>query len=564
MNRLSALVLLLTACGSTPSPTPEAPVSSDAIVYVNARVLTLDAEGQVAAAVRTEGGRITHLLDPDDATEGAAALSGERVDLGGATILPGLVDAHLHLRSLGRTQRSVDLLGTESAAEVIERVRAAAESLEAGQWILGRGWDQNDWAERTFPTHEALSRAIPEHPVWLVRVDGHAVWVNAPALALASPDALGAEGGNPDGGEILRGDDGAPTGVFIDNAMEILGGALPQDSPTQIRADLRRAMELCAAAGITGVHDMGVGRETLAELQALEAAGDLPLRVTVYLAGDSPGVDGLLDTPPDNEGLLRVVGVKYFSDGALGSRGAALFDDYDDRPGHRGLLVLTTEELTARARRAHAAGYQLAIHAIGDHGVASALDAIAAAQGEDRSLRHRIEHVQVIRPEDVPRLSALGVVASMQPKHATSDMPWAEERVGPVRIRGAYAWRTVLGSGAIVAFGSDAPVEDHRPALGLYAATTRQDGEGQPAGGWYPDERLTITEALGAFTDGPARAVGREDLGVIRVGAAADLTFLRRDPTQMSPGELLHLEVLGTVVAGHRVGNGGGHAGGAR
>ncbi|RLB55539.1 MAG: amidohydrolase, partial [Deltaproteobacteria bacterium] len=428
MNRLSAilhsflpsLLLLVTACGSSPAPQPEAPMSSDAVVYVNARLLTLDDRDRAATALRVEGGHITHVLDADD-----EALSGQRVDLEGATIVPGLVDAHLHLRSLGRARRSVDLLGAQSADEVIARIREAAANTPPGQWIRGRGWDQNDWAETVFPTHEALSAAVPDHPVWLVRVDGHAVWVNARAMELAALDAMEAGAPSPEGGEIVRDAEGAPTGIFIDNAMDLLGGALPEDSAEEIRGDLERAMRLCAQAGVTGVHDMGVGLETLTELRALEAEGRMPVRVTVYLAGGAPGVDALLESPPDNEGLLRVVGVKYFSDGALGSRGAALFEDYADRPGHRGLLVLSTEELTTRARHAHAAGYQLAIHAIGDQGIASALDAIAAAVGDETSHRHRIEHVQVIRAEDVPRLASLGVVASMQPKHATSDMPWA-------------------------------------------------------------------------------------------------------------------------------------------
>ena len=276
----------------------------------------------------------------------------------------------------------------------------------------------------------------------------------------------------------------------------------------------------------------------------------MPIRVSAYLEGGAEGTDALLDEPPDQEGLLTVVGVKHYIDGALGSRGAALFADYSDRPGHLGLLVQSADELTARARRAHEAGYPVAIHAIGDCGIATALDSIAAAQGVDRTLRDRVEHAQVIREQDVARLVALGVVASMQPTHATSDMPWAEARVGPERLRGAYAWRTLMDAGALVVFGSDAPVEAHRPALGMYAAITRQDASGQPEGGWTPEQRLTIVEALRAFSEGPARAIGRDDLGVIRAGAVADLTIVASDPTGLSPASIRELAIVGTIVDG--------------
>ena len=534
----AALALALAACGSTAASPAEAPPPSDAVVYVNANVLTPDG---ARAALRVEGARITHVLEADD-----PALAGARVDLEGATIVAGLVDAHLHLRGVGRARRNVDLLGTGSAAEVIERVAAVAAEREPGRWIRGRGWDQNDWEVTEFPTHEALSALVPEHPVLLRRVDGHAAWANARAMALAGIDASTED---PEGGEIVRDAEGAPTGVFVDNAVDLFGPHLPDASAEEIRDDLVRAMALCADAGLTGVHDMGVDPPTLEQLRILEREGAMPIRVAAYLEGSHEGTDALLDAPPDREGPLTVIGVKHYIDGALGSRGAALFEDYGDREGHRGLLVQSAEALTEKARRAHAAGYQIAIHAIGDRGIATALDAIAAAQGEERA-RHRVEHVQVIREEDVARLVELGVVASMQPTHATSDMPWAEARVGADRIRGAYAWRTMLEAGALLAFGSDAPVESHRPALGLYAAITRQDADGQPEGGWTPEERLTIEEALRAFSEGPARALGRDDLGVIRPGAVADLTILAADPTEIAPAELREIGIVGTVVGG--------------
>jgi predicted amidohydrolase YtcJ len=535
-----ALSLSVAGCGGAPG---RPAVTEAPRVLVGATILTMDREQPIAGAIVIEGARIVRVLDADDPRQ-----PGRRIDLGGATVVPGLVDAHLHLVNLGRQARTLDLLGTTSAEEVVARVRRAVATTPPGRWIRGRGWDQNDWAPGAFPTHEALSAVSPDHPVWLQRVDGHAVWVNARAMELASIDRSTEA---PDGGEILRLPDGAPSGVFVDNAVEMIRAILPPPTTAEIRADLARAMALCREAGLTGVHDMGTDPEVLAVLEAMEREGALPIRVTAYLSGDREAVYPFVAThPPDREGLLRPLGVKLYADGALGSRGAALFAPYADRPGHRGLLVQPPEELARRVRRVHEAGWQAAIHAIGDRGIAVALDAIEAAQGDDTGRRHRVEHVQILRLDDVPRFAAGGIVASMQPTHATSDMPWAADRVGPDRLAGAYAWRTLLDAGALLAFGSDAPVESHRPAWGLYAALTRQDADGEPAGGWTPAERLGLLDALAAFTRGPAEAIGASDLGVIRPGALADLTVLEGDLRALEPRALRDVRVRGTFVAG--------------
>ncbi|MBX3268739.1 MAG: amidohydrolase [Sandaracinaceae bacterium] len=535
-----ALAIVAASCGAS-SPVAS-PRGDDALVLIGEVVIPDAPTG--ARALRIADGRITHVLTADD-----PALSGRRERVEGV-ILPGLVDAHLHLAGLGRARRTVDLRGTRSEAEVVARVAEAARGLPSGTWIRARGWDQNDWDDPALPTHDALSAAVPDHPAWLTRVDGHAAWLNARAMELGGvTDATESAAG----GELLRDAAGRATGLFVDAAMDAVAQALPPPSAQELAADLRHALARCAEAGLTGVHDMSVELDELAALERLEAQGELTLRVTVYLAGGAAGVGERLRQPPDREGRLRVVGVKYFADGALGSRGAALFDDYADRPGHRGLLAQSPERLAELAREAHDAGYQLAIHAIGDRGNAVALDAIEAAQGTDRARRHRIEHAQVLREADVGRFAALGVVASMQPTHATSDMPWAEARVGPARLRFAYAWRTLAQAGALLAFGSDAPVEDHRPALGLYAALTRQDADGAPPGGWRPEERLTIEDALLAFTRGPARALGDDESGVIRPGARADLTIVGADPRALAPAALRELRVLATVVDGRVV-----------
>ncbi|MCC7539723.1 MAG: amidohydrolase [Deltaproteobacteria bacterium] len=546
---VSLCIALSAACGGArrlDGPTPTAP-EDEALVYVNARVLTMDPAHPRARALRIAGGRITDVLDADP----PASLSGRRIDLRGAAVLPGLVDAHLHLQSLGAADAELDLDGARTLAEVLDRVRRATTETPHPAWIRGHGWDQNDWSDhRGFPPREALDRVAPGRLVWLERVDGHAVWVSPAVLALANVDARTQD---PPGGRVERNATGEPTGIFVDNAIDLVARHLPPPSADEVREAVRRGVSRCVRAGLTGVHDMGTTPESLAALRALEREGALDLRVTAYLRApeDDDAFEAALADPPDREGLLRVVGMKLFADGALGSRGAALLAPYDDAPDSSGLLVAEPDVLASRARTIHAAGYQLAIHAIGDRGVRVALDAIAAAQAADRSRRHRIEHAQVVAPADFARFVELGVVASMQPTHATSDMPWAESRIGAERILGAYAWRTMLSRNVAVAFGSDAPVEGELPWLGVYSATTRQDPAGSPAGGWHPEQRLTIAEALAAFTRGPAYATGDERLhGVIRAGAVADLTVLDRDPTTVEPAELRTLRALRVVVAG--------------
>ncbi len=529
------LLLIVAAC-SSPAPAPEAgpapapaPAATDAVVYTNATVLTLDGD-RVASGLRTEAGRITHVWD-DAVPDG---LTGEFMDLGGATVLPGLVDAHLHLRGIGKAARELDLKGTESADSVAALVAEAAKTAPPGTWIRGRGWDQNDWAVQEFPATDLLDAAAPDHPVWLTRVDGHAVWLNGKAFAAAGIDEGTAM---PEGGERVA-------GVLVDNAIALASGQLPAPTAAELRADYERAIALCLESGLVAVHDMGVSPAGLAVLRELEAEGGLGLNVYAYLANTD---DAVLE--PDLEGRLQVVGMKLFTDGALGSRGAALLAPYSDRPGTSGLLVATPEELTARVREVSDAGLTVAIHAIGDRGNRVALDAIAAVQGEARP-GHRIEHAQIVDLADLERFAALGVTASMQPTHATSDMPWAPARLGPDRLDGAYAWRRFLDSGALLAFGSDAPVEHYDPWWGVYAAVTRTDHDGAPEGGWLPDQKLTVVEALRGFTKDAWRAVGVDDAGTIAVGQAAHLTVVDRDPRTVPPAELLEIGTLRTVVGG--------------
>ena len=454
----------------------------------------------------------------------------------------------LHLRGIGAAARKLELRGTASAEAVAALVAAAVPEAPAGAWIKGRGWDQNDWTRTDFPSHGTLDAAAPDHPVWLTRVDGHAVWLNARALALAGIDRNTAD---PDGGRILRDEAGEPTGVLIDRAISLAHGALPEATAAEIRADLERGIALVQAAGLTGVHDMGVSPATLEQLQALDAEGRLGLRVHAYLGGRS-AFDALGSAALDRDGLLKVIGVKLFADGALGSRGAALLEPYSDEPGSSGLLLTEPAQLAADVKAMHDAGFQVAIHAIGDRGNRAALDALVAAQGDATDRRHRVEHAQVLSPEDLPRFAAHGVVASMQPTHATSDMPWAPARLGPERIGGAYAWQSLAGSGAHLAFGSDAPVEEYAPRFGLYAAMTRQAPDGTPEAGWAPEQRMTAEEAIAGFSTDAAWA-GHEEAGQLVVGAPAHLTVVDRDPTSIPAPEVLQMQVLRTIVAGSTV-----------
>ncbi|MBI5510771.1 MAG: amidohydrolase [Deltaproteobacteria bacterium] len=513
-----------------------------AVIFVNANVVTLDPTQPVAAALRVAGDRITHVWT------GAppASVSGKTIDLAGATVLPGLVDAHLHLQSLGEAAREIDLVGAPSLAATLARVQGGATHAAANRWLRGRGWDQNDWPTPRFPTAADLDRVVADRPVWLERIDGHAAWVNSRALALAGIDR---KTKSPPGGEIVAGADGAPTGILIDNAMDLVTAVQPQATGAELRADLAAALRKCAAVGLTGVHDMGTTPAMLAELEALAVADALPVRVTAYLSGTDAELAPLLQEPPRRQGLLRVVGVKLFADGALGSRGAALLAPYSDAPQSPGLLLTPPAVLAQRSRRVAAAGYQVAVHAIGDRGVRVALDALAAI-GNGGGVRHRIEHAQVISPPDFDRFAALEIIASMQPTHATSDMPWAEARLGAERLRGAYAWRQLADRGVTLAFGSDAPVEDVSPWLGLYAAVTRQDLKGEPKEGFMPGERLPIGAALVAYTGGAAAAAMDSDLGRIAPGAKADLTVVDRDPRSVAATELATTRVLRTIVDG--------------
>ena len=532
-----------------------APRSGADLILTGGVILTMDRHLAPAPALAIVDGRIL-AVGEDDEIVPLANRRTRRLDLNGAVVVPGLTDSHFHLSSFGRSLEDLQLAGTTSAGEIAELVAGKAAQLAPGVWIHGRGWDQNDWEDPNFPHRRLLDEAAPRHPVILTRIDGHALWVNTLTLELAG---ITADTPAPQGGAILRDGTGAPTGVLIDRATSLVESVVPDPSPADLRRWLLAALERAARVGLTEVHDPGVNAATLEVVKELADEGRMSLRYYGMLDGDDDALLAFYFTrgPLINyAGRVTVRAVKFYCDGALGSRGAALLAPYSDDPGNRGLILTPQAELEAKVIRAFQAGFQPCTHAIGDRGNRLVLDvyerAMAAVGGPE--LRPRIEHVQVLARRDVRRFSRLGVIAAMQPSHATSDMYWAEDRLGPQRIRGAYAWRQLLDAGAVIAGGSDCPVERVEPLLQLYAARTRQDTSGWPEGGWYPRERLGGLEALRTLTTAAAYAAFADTArGKILPGYDADLTILSANPVNGPPADLLRTRVLMTIVAGRIV-----------
>src|SRR5512144_1564620 len=448
-------------------------------LLVVGRIHTLDPARPLAEAVLVSGGRIACVgAEPDCARRAPAGAT--RIQAG--SVVPGLVDAHGHVQGLGRARREVSCAGAASADACARRAAERARGAAPGSWIRGRGWDQNRWPGAAFPDEATLTRAVPDHPVVLSRVDGHAVGVNARALAAAG---IGPGTPDPPGGRILRGPGGRPSGVLVDAAQELVLARIPPPTAAEIEDELLAGLRELASVGLTEVHDAGVPPAVLDVYRRLAEADRLPIRVYAMIDGEVPlpTLEKELGRwkGKGEVGRLTVRSVKLYADGALGSRGAALFEDYADDPGNRGLLLSTPEVLRAKVRAVAAAGLQPAVHAIGDRAVSEVLSAFEAA-GDLRAVRPRIEHLQIVRPREVARLVATGALASMQPTHATSDGPWVAARLGAgtERYRGAYAWRTVLRAGAPLAFGSDFPVEEPDPRAGLVAAEERTPAGGPP------------------------------------------------------------------------------------
>jgi len=450
----------------------------------NAKIYTMDPGFSTAEAILFDSSGRIHNLGGEQAMLEAFP-DALHIDLRGRTIIPGLIDSHAHLYGLAISLSQAQLRDTGSKEEIIQRLREQEQLLSDGDWLLGGGWDQNDWEVKEFPSRADLDAAFPDRPVWLQRIDGHAGWANGAALALADRDLSG--DWQPQGGFIHRDADGQPTGVLVDGAMELVEKAVPAISPELLRASTGLALQQMVSLGLTGVHYMGVNRQVLESYRQLIAAGQFPSRVYAFSDGAGETLDWLCANGPveDPSGRLVMRAVKLYIDGAMGSRGAALLGDYADDSGNSGLLFMAPAELQAQVEKALACGFQVGVHAIGDRGNRVVLDAFDAALPKypDNPGRHRVEHAQTLTAADIPRFAGLRVIAAMQPTHATSDMYWVGDRLGPERVVYAYAWRSLLDSGAKLALGSDFPVEQVNPMLGVYAAVTRQDIEGWPPGG---------------------------------------------------------------------------------
>lgn len=478
------------------------------------------------------------------------------LDLDGAVVIPGLIDAHAHLAGYAQSLTRARLEGAQDLPEVMRRLATQAESLGEGDWLLGRGWDQNDWPGQAFPDRADLDERFPDRPVWLRRVDGHAGWANSAALALVDRDLSG--DWQPEAGFIHRDAAGEPTGILIDGAMALVEPLVPPTSEALMREATRQAINDLLAVGITGVHDPGVNRATLMRYIDMLDAGEFNLRVHAMADGARETLQWLCANGAyaHASGRLQMRAVKLYEDGALGSRGAALLEDYQDDPGNRGLLFLEPAALAAQLDQVLGCGLQAGVHAIGDRANRVSLDALEAmiARHPGNPGRHRIEHAQVLTADDLPRFAALGVIAAMQPTHATSDMYWAGERLGEARTRYAYAWRGLLDSGARLALGSDFPVEAINPFLGLHAAVTRQDREGWPPGGWHPEQRMTRFEALRGFTLDAAWAGFMErEVGSLAVGKRADFVILDADLMTVPAADIATIGVRETWLDGRRV-----------
>ncbi len=557
-NRLAVAALLLSAplaqAAAQPAQRPASPAPAELIV-TNARVYTADEAHPLAQAFAVRDGKIVFVGSATEA-EALKGASTRTIDAEGKTVIPGIVDAHGHFGGLAQKLRSVDLVGTRSYDEVIARVVERARTLPKGTWIQGRGWDQNAWGDTRFPTHEKLSAATPDNPVYLTRVDGHAGLVNTAAMRAAS---LTAASKDPSGGKIIRDASGAPTGVLIDRAQGMVGEKVPAASAADTRAALKDAINVMHRWGLVGMHDAGASRGMIDMYEDMAKSGELNLRLYVMISDDSAAIQHYFEVGPRSGlygGQLWVRSIKLYADGAMGSRGAALLEPYSDDPNNSGLLLSAPAHIQDVAERALKQGFQVNTHAIGDRGNRVVLDAYEAALKKNPTADHRfrVEHAQILNYDDIPRFAQLGVIPSMQASHQTSDMYWIGKRLGPTRLLGAYAWRSLLNSGVVIPNGSDFPVEQVNPLISFHAAIARQDANDWPAGGWLPEQKMTREEALRSITLWPAYAAFQEkDMGSITPGKFADFVMLDQDIMRVPVELVLGTKVLSTWIGGKEV-----------
>lgn len=542
---LISLSVVLFSCGQ--SDQPETTVVENVTGYT-----FYDGALREFSAIAFEDGKVVDVYS-DTTFDNSDA---EVIDGEGKVMLPGLVDAHGHVMGLGFQEVNVNLANSETLDKALQQVRDYSNQYAELKWIEGRGWNHTHWEIDGFPTAEDLNRAESERPVWLTRVDGHAGWANSQAMKQAG---ITAETTAPEGGKIIRDEDGQPTGIFIDAAMSLVTSEIPESTKEEEEMALEQALEQMRRHGLTSVHDAGVGISTWEMYKKFADEDKLTSRIHGMISGagatfDSLSQDGPVTSYADDRLALR--SVKLYADGALGSRGAAMIEPYSDDPENRGLLFSSEKEMTAQIMKTASEGYQTNVHAIGDRAnriVLNAFEEVKDSLG-DQNLRHRIEHAQIVAAEDISRFKELGIIPSMQPTHATSDMNMAEDRVGSERMEGSYAWQTFLEQESKVASGSDFPVENVNPFYGLYSAITRQDHQGDPEGGWYSSESMSREQALRSFTLDAAYAGHSEDLtGSLEPGKWADFILVDRDIFTVPTSEIWQTEVVETWLAGERV-----------
>ncbi len=526
------------------------------LVFKNGKVVTIDAALPQAEAVAVSGNKVVFVGAYSEAERWIGPKT-EVVDLKGQLMLPGFNDAHCHLLNGGFQLMRVNLIGVKTLKEIQERVRGTVQHAPKGAWVQGRGWDQTLFNNGAWPTKEMLDRAAPNTPVYLRRVDGHSSWVNSEALKRAN---ITKDTPDPAGGEIVRDKSGNPTGILKENATELVTKVIPNPSPAELRQAIEKGLEEARRVGVTTLQEESEGTYpgTILVYKELLNEGRLTARISSWIPLDSAKyperLAKLRDIFSSNSSILRLGILKGYVDGSMGSRTALFFKPYSDDSSTKGIAQHTQRELERLVFTADSLGFQIGIHAIGDSGNYVTLWAYSQAisQNQPRERRHRIEHAQLVRLADISAFKELGIIASMQPTHCTSDMRWAEARAGKERCKGAYAWRSFLNAGVLLAFGTDWVVEPLNPMGGLYAGVTRQDLEsGQPEGGWFPEQRLTMEEAVRAYTLGSAYADFREkELGSITVGKLADLVVLDKNIFSIPPREVLTTSVVMTVMDG--------------
>jgi predicted amidohydrolase YtcJ len=531
----AAILLLMTSCTAQKQEAD--------LILTGGTIYTVDENFTLAEAVAIRNGRIEAVGSTREILQRFRAP--EVTDLEGNFVYPGWIDAHCHFFGYGMNFSSADLVGTASPDEVIEKLKEHHE-VHGGTWITGRGWDQNDWEVKQFPDRRMLDQHFPDLPVLLRRIDGHAAWVNTRALEMAGISA----DTRVDGGDVLQ-EAGTPTGILVDNAIGLVSRLVPPPTKKEMILALAQAEKNCFSVGLTSVQDAGLDRETVELIDSLYRAGSLQIRMNAWLSATEENFDHFVEQGPVQNEFLSVNTVKLFADGALGSRGARMLEPYSDDPGNLGLYVTDRERLESFCRRAHAHDFGVATHAIGDAANRTMLEIYAGILEGKNDRRWRIEHAQIIAPEDFQVFGDYSIIPSVQPTHATSDMYWAEDRIGPQRLKGAYAFRSLLRQNGWIANGSDFPVESINPLFGFYAAVARKDQSGYPEGGFLPEEAISREDALRAMTIWAAKAGFEEHLkGSIEPGKLADLVVTGTDLMTAPEEELFGIEVQTTYSGG--------------